>query len=456
MRPVRHALLLSALLGLCGAAASALRADDAPPAPAPAAPAAPAPAAPDEAQILRWVAELGGDDFRARERASAQLEAAGEAARPALEEAARTSDSLEVRWRAQQILMRLKGQKEQALDPSERAPAPRLRPSLGEALRRWLEKDDSTAWRETIERFWREFERDMATPLPGSPRAGGMPFGLLGESLTAGALTLEAPLLGRGGVRLRVRSDDGSERVLEGATLEAIVQAHPEVGEHKDIAALRAQLDERKRSPLHAWRLLGPGTGGTFEFSFQSSQGIEVRQDASGALVRIRTEPSAGAAPTWVELRGASIEEIKQQHPEYAKRIDAAVGGMRIRIGPPRVVRGPDREGLGALDEPAPEAHAPPAPRRDARFGVGLLVLEPALALQLSLAEDEGVLVEAVEPGSQAARMGLVRYDVITAIDGRPVKGLDAAAQALRAAARSEGALTIEVVRQGQRKTLTR
>src|SRR5689334_8882627 len=87
---------------LAGAGARLLCADESPaPPPAPES-SKPAPETPraGDADVLRWIADLGSDDFRTREAASRHLAEAGENAREALEAAAKTSDSLEVRWRA--------------------------------------------------------------------------------------------------------------------------------------------------------------------------------------------------------------------------------------------------------------------------------------------------------------------------------------------------------------------
>ena len=61
---------------------------------------------PDAAVIARWIERLGDDDFDKREEASQKLEAAGEAALPALHEAAEKHADAEVRARAGKIARR--------------------------------------------------------------------------------------------------------------------------------------------------------------------------------------------------------------------------------------------------------------------------------------------------------------------------------------------------------------
>jgi hypothetical protein len=66
-------------------------------------PAAPA----DAALIARRVAELDDDDFTVREKATKDLESAGEAARAALEKALEKAPSAEVKQRAESLLAKL-------------------------------------------------------------------------------------------------------------------------------------------------------------------------------------------------------------------------------------------------------------------------------------------------------------------------------------------------------------
>jgi hypothetical protein len=65
----------------------------------------PAPA-PDEAAVTRLLADLGGDRFEKRSRASRELEAVGEAAAPLLRRALQGDAPLETRRRIEQILER--------------------------------------------------------------------------------------------------------------------------------------------------------------------------------------------------------------------------------------------------------------------------------------------------------------------------------------------------------------
>src|SRR5262249_60880627 len=70
-----------------------------------------APAEPDDKRVARLVADLDADEFAVREKATADLEAMGKAAVPALRKALQDPPSAEVRDRATRILKHLEGDK---------------------------------------------------------------------------------------------------------------------------------------------------------------------------------------------------------------------------------------------------------------------------------------------------------------------------------------------------------
>lgn len=434
------------LFVLAGLAAGLLglpaRAEEPPP------PAAQAPSAPSAEQVLAWVAQLGSEDFRAREQASERLAAAGEAAREALEAAVDSSDSLEVRWRAQQLLLRLDGRRERRLgarEPGREGPPAPGRPEAPDAWRRMLEARTPQEMRELVERMFEGF--GPGSGWPGMDLAPLEGMDLLGSTFRSGALTLRQA--GPGGrVRLEVRALDAqgqpARTTYEGASLEALLEAHPDLQQHPDLPGLKRDLEERQRL-----RGLPPGTRLPM-FSFRTSEGLEVVQDGTGATVRVHERAQDGSVVT-KEYKGATLEDIQREHPGLAGRL----GGFALRMGPPRVFRGPREEPMPPLppqDAPAPgEAAAP-----EARFGVALEPVEGLLARHLKLDARAALLVREVVPGSQAEVLGVQPLDILLAIDGADVAGMDDAVRRLRAAARAGGALRLDLLRAGAALTLTR
>jgi serine protease Do len=82
-------------------------------------------------------------------------------------------------------------------------------------------------------------------------------------------------------------------------------------------------------------------------------------------------------------------------------------------------------------------------------IGVALRDVDPDLQRSLGLKSSRGALVQDVTPGSPGARAGVRTYDLIVALDGRPVVSNDELIQLV--AARSPGSVAVlQVVRDGR------
>jgi serine protease Do len=82
-------------------------------------------------------------------------------------------------------------------------------------------------------------------------------------------------------------------------------------------------------------------------------------------------------------------------------------------------------------------------------IGVGLKDVDPDLQRSLGLRTAEGALVQDVTPGSPGARAGVRIYDLIVAVDGKPVVGNDTLIQDI--AMRQPGtSATLQIVRDGR------
>jgi serine protease Do len=87
-------------------------------------------------------------------------------------------------------------------------------------------------------------------------------------------------------------------------------------------------------------------------------------------------------------------------------------------------------------------------------IGVILRDVDSDLQRALGLPSDKGALVQDVTPGSPGARAGLRTYDVIVAVDGRPIESNDDLIRVI--AARSAGSTaTVHLLRDGRARDVT-
>src|SRR5688572_13819777 len=87
-------------------------------------------------------------------------------------------------------------------------------------------------------------------------------------------------------------------------------------------------------------------------------------------------------------------------------------------------------------------------------IGVMLRDVDQDLQRALKLSSSEGALVQDVTPGSPGARAGIRTYDVIVAIDGKPIDSNDALIQLI--AARQPGSsASVQVIRDGRQLNFT-
>jgi membrane-associated protease RseP (regulator of RpoE activity) len=106
-----------------------------------------------------------------------------------------------------------------------------------------------------------------------------------------------------------------------------------------------------------------------------------------------------------------------------------------------------DENPAGNDQEPAPSDAV------DYWIGVRCAELPPLLRAQLDLPEGEGVLVDDVVPESPAQKAGLKAFDVIFAVDGKPVTDPQAVAEAVGRAGKHE--ISIDYLRAGHKQTMS-
>ncbi|MGO8690234.1 MAG: S1C family serine protease [Thermoguttaceae bacterium] len=97
-------------------------------------------------------------------------------------------------------------------------------------------------------------------------------------------------------------------------------------------------------------------------------------------------------------------------------------------------------------------ADSPPAPASPYWLGVEVFTVSPALRAQLGLADREGLVVEAMPPGSPAEKAGVKLYDVLVKAGGKKVEDVGNLVAAMMEA--KDGKLTLEVIRGGKPQTI--
>ncbi len=82
-------------------------------------------------------------------------------------------------------------------------------------------------------------------------------------------------------------------------------------------------------------------------------------------------------------------------------------------------------------------------------IGIGYVQMTPAIAAQLGITMQDGVLVRLVEPGSPAAQAGIQLRDIITAFDGQPLKEEASLSKAINGHKPGD-TVTVTILRDGQ------
>ncbi len=448
-----------------------------------------------EADIEALVEQLGNDDFRVREQATAQLQGLGAKARAALERAAKKSPSLETRWSAQQLLRRLAGGGVTRLDPDVQPPAagspggdanrgqrnPGQRPSsqLGELLRRFEEMQrefdeagGADALRETMELLEKQLRESGLLGRGGrGGRSGINPFApgtrmpdmfRSGDTVEVDGLKLTKHWW-RGIVTLEVAGKTKTDpaTTYTGPTLDEILKRNPALTQHPGMTQLKSKGEDPFASAREALRMLRKQNPGGMPFRrspMRSGNGVSISQTPDGVTVKISEMDENGKLQE-KEYTGASLEELRKEHPELAKKLEG-VSALRIHVGPPQILR--RGQGLRELLERFKRPVTPTPPREakyrsGARFGIGFARPELALAMHLGLPEGQGALVREVIPGSLAEGLDLRRHDIIVRVGEWDVADLKLLHEKLiHAADHPHDPLELEIIRRGERQVLTR
>ena len=216
----------------------------------------------------------------------------------------------------------------------------------------------------------------------------------------------------------------------------------------KQLRALEEDLDRDVREGIRR-----APSGGTSERHVRvqsDDEAIDCRVDAEGKVtVGITTKKDGREETATYEAPGA--EEFRKRHPEIWERVKGFLGDgnrLRVEIGPSiRLWR------FGTDPRRAPTPLPVPAPAEGPRLGIYTAEITPALRSHLALGPDEGLLVDAVQPGSLAARLGLERYDVVLRIGGESV-GSPGEVRTVLAKLPADAPVKVTVARRGKRLEL--
>lgn len=421
-----------------------------------------------EAHVARLIRDLGADSFDARTKATEALQKLGARAVPALRKAMKEADSEEVRWRAEQLLLRIEGAKSEPLgsdqpdEPKAEDPLDRLR-----RLRGWRPgtsegrvEDIFKSLQEHMKQLDKRFE-DLRRRSDTNSNLDAL-GGLMGRAGSLAVPGLRLDTVGPGRVRLRVESDSGSSpATYEGSTLQDILTKHPTLRDHAQMKALQ------EKTKSGAWSRLSD-LGGVFEMlkglrNGQTRIGVEfdkngklitrhvqIEKTETGTKVKI-TEKDADGKETVTEVEGESLEAIKRDNPALKDKL----GGVRIRLSLPQVFLGDDqRKRKGRLELFPFKRPTTPSTQKPV-FGVGLDPVSESLAAQLGLEDARGMIIGEVLPGSAAEKIGLRRYDILLSVDDTVVTPSNAAVL-LGAKVDPATPVRLEIMRRAARQTLTR
>jgi hypothetical protein len=152
-------------------------------------------------------------------------------------------------------------------------------------------------------------------------------------------------------------------------------------------------------------------------------------------------EPNCGGA-----LREKVLMSAMQKFLAALLALSVPMAGVSLGDEPVKVERGSD--GPRPFTMRLPQGFAP----GDYWIGAMCTPVEPALRAQLKLKDREGLVIQQIVPESPAAKAGLERYDVVTAIDGESIDDLT---DLMKAVHEAEGKkISFSVVRGGEKKTV--
>ncbi len=182
--------------------------------------------------------------------------------------------------------------------------------------------------------------------------------------------------------------------------------------------------------------------------------GLGLKQDAKGALVAA-VAPDSPAARSGLQpgdvLQSIDGKPVASPH-ELALMVSQIVPGKSAEFG---LLRDGKAETLSVKVSTMPDdkqvADANSPDQHQGTIGVALAPLSPELRQQLELsAEQRGVVVAGVQPGSPAAAAGLREGDLVVGVGSKAVGAPGEAVTAIRGATKDGKAVALRILRDGQ------
>lgn len=246
---------------------------------------------------------------------------------------------------------------------------------------------------------------------------------------------------------------------MEGKDPERALRAHRVL---KDLEKNDERTGQDGRSRPNAWMTYRDfGRGITFESHPDGKVELTVRE----------SNPDGGGKETRT-YRADSLEEFKKKYPELAAKVDvdnlAPKEKWTLWEDPEQIWESWRKRFAGKFALPwfpfasgAFDGADQPEPlRKDSgkvelgkpQLGISIQKVGSALADQLGLGADEGLVILGVQPSSPAERAGLRKHDILLKVNGKSVSGPDQLRRDVEAGLKD--GMDLEVLRRGKRETL--
>jgi membrane-associated protease RseP (regulator of RpoE activity) len=170
-------------------------------------------------------------------------------------------------------------------------------------------------------------------------------------------------------------------------------------------------------------------------------------QSRSGGMIRIVGPDGQVQERRFGDFAGPDHDALLKK----LKELQAAAGDREA-------VERISKELLESMQKQAPlQARVPGVDAGLPTYGIGVSLAQEvpaALQKQLKLDEDGGVLVQSVAADGPAAKAGLQEFDVILAVDGKPITLAASLVDAVQKAGENQKPVSLAVVSGGEHKTI--